>query len=507
MATRNALMPCLCSARRLRPMALAACLAGVASCAAPAARTYYIRTDGGSVAQCNGVADAAYPGKQHRRDCAWRHPFDALPPGGPARIAGGDTLVIGAGSYMIGRGAPDTENFEKCRPEWPWDCQPAPLPSGPAPDRPTRVLGAGWDAGCPKPPELWGTERAASVLNLERSSNVEVACLELTDHSGCIEFHDGGAQTDRCQRDAYPYGTWAPIGLSASDSAHVRLADLDIHGLAHDGVRAGRLRDWTVERVRLVGNGWSGWNNDLGTTASGDAGQLVFRHVEIAWNGCGERWPGGARFGCWGQQEGGYGDGLGTGATGGDWLFEDVLAHHNTQDGLDLLHATADAHVTFRRVHAYANAGNQIKASGSVRIEDSQLVGDCTALAAEGHLSAGDLCRAYGNTVSVNPAPHRRADVVGNDIRGEGDCLIEAGCAGEGPDCRSATVTVRANRLAGTLRPAPEPKLPCSLWVAPELHGALIEFIDNRLHDVRSAQCPAGVSRCTDNRPLTSAAQ
>jgi hypothetical protein len=42
----------------------------------------------------------------------------------------------------------------------------------------------------------------------------------------------------------------------------VLLRDLDIHGLANTGIQAGRLTDWTVENVRLAGNGLAGWNGD-----------------------------------------------------------------------------------------------------------------------------------------------------------------------------------------------------------------------------------------------------
>ena len=38
------------------------------------------------------------------------------------------------------------------------------------------------------------------------------------------------------------------------------------------------------------------------------------RQVEIAWNGCGQRWQTGVAWACWGQQAGGYGDGIGTAA-------------------------------------------------------------------------------------------------------------------------------------------------------------------------------------------------
>ena len=72
---------------------------------------------------------------------------------------------------------------------------------------------------------------------------------------------------------------------------------------------------------------------------------MVFRDVEIAWNGCTETFPGNTHAGCWGQEEGGYGDGLGVGLTGGNWLFEHVHVHHNTQDGIDLWHARGDTTV------------------------------------------------------------------------------------------------------------------------------------------------------------------
>ena len=40
--------------------------------------TYYIRTDGGTAAQCTGTADAPYPGSGTNQLCAWSHPFWAL---------------------------------------------------------------------------------------------------------------------------------------------------------------------------------------------------------------------------------------------------------------------------------------------------------------------------------------------------------------------------------------------------------------------------------------------
>jgi hypothetical protein len=454
---------------------------------------YYVRTDGGSVVQCDGRHDAAYAGQGRHRACAWRHPFDALPPGGPPRIAGGDTLVIGGGSYEMGAHAPAARALQKCRQDWPCDCHAAAIPSGPDAQRPTRILGAGFDSGCAAAPQLWGSEHASTILDLSGSSNVEIACLELTDRSGCIEFYK--AAQNRCERDRSPYGSWASTGITATDSHDVRLADLDIHGLAHDGIRAGRLRDWTLERVRLVGNGWSGWNGDTGDGKSSNNGSMVFLDVVIAWNGCAEKYPGGRHFGCWGQNGGGYGDGLGTGETGGDWLFERVDVHHNTQDGIDLLHANANARIAFFNVHAKANAGNQLKASGSITVADSTIIGTCSALAANG-LDIADRCRAKGNSLSLHLPAHAHAEVRHNRIEGEGDCLIDLGCAADG--CAGASVLLSDNDFHGQRRAdsAVVARLPCTVWVDPTLRGARLESVNNKTVSTRTGVCGEGISPC-----------
>ncbi|HSH27079.1 MAG TPA: hypothetical protein VK972_04830, partial [Wenzhouxiangella sp.] len=256
------------------------------------AETYYVRTDGGSADQCNGLDDSPWPGSENNRNCAWKHPFIALPPAGNPRIDGGDTLIIGTGSYRIGLGAPGSDS---CGAGWSWDCVMPTIPSGPSPAQKTRILGAGHDSGCSNPPELWGTERAKHVLNLQGSSNVEVACLEITDHESCIEFHCHNGQcngeVDACKRDAPPFGDWAGRGISASDSSNVLLRDLNIHGMASRGIIAGGLNNWTMQRVKIVANGWAGWDGDIGSGSS-NSGTIRFIESEISWNGCAERWPG-----------------------------------------------------------------------------------------------------------------------------------------------------------------------------------------------------------------------
>ncbi len=403
---------------------------------------YYVRPDGGSPEQCTGQTDAPYPGSGTGQPCAWDHPFRALPPGGTPRIAGGDTLIIGAGEYQMGYGAPGAD---ACDSAFPWDCHMPPLPSGPDPAHPTRILGAGWDSGCPDPPQLWGTERPWFIVNLTDASNIVVACLEITDHSGCIEDYSDSSL--HCERDTYPYGDWAPVGIYAEDSAHVRLQDLNIHGLANTGIMAGRLSDWTVENVRLVANGWAGWNGDI-EGDDGNSGEMVFRHWTVEWNGCGESYPDGVINGCWAQTAGGYGDGVGIGESGGHWLIEDSSFRYNTSDGLDLLYVRRrPSSIIIRRTVAEGNAGNQIKVNGPTVLENSVLIGNCGYFDGQAFTYNVDNCRAAGNSLSLSLRAGDRVTVTNNTLTGEGDCLVEIIC--EGTCTGSESVRLRNNLFRG----------------------------------------------------------
>jgi hypothetical protein len=412
----------------------------------PAFATLYVRPDGGSTEQCTGLVDAPYSGSGTGQPCAWDHPFRALPPGGPPRIAGGDTLVIAADSYMMGYGAPEADQDEEdCVRDYPWDCHMPPIPSGPDSTHPTRILGAGWDTGCTNPPELWGTERVDHILDLTDASNVEVACLEITDHSDCVEDYTGGLA---CERDNFPYGDWAARGIYAEDSANVHLRNLDIHGLAGGGVLAGRLTDWTVEDVRIAGNGWVGWDGDIEDDDS-NSGTLLFRRWTVEWNGCAETYPGGEPTGCWAQTAGGYGDGVGTGATGGDWIIEDSAFLHNTSDGLDLLYHELGGSITIDRVRAEGNAGNQIKVTGQATITNSVLVGNCAFFEGKPFTFNVDPCRAVGNTLEVVYTGGEQVSIVDSTFYGQGDGLIGGGPR-EGFQCNgSETLTGRNNVFLG----------------------------------------------------------
>ena len=408
--------------------------------------TYYVRTDGGDTTQCTGLVDAPYPGNGTAQPCAWDHPFRALQPSGEpgepgvVRIAGGDTLIIAAGSYRVGYGAPGAEN---CTSDYPWDCVMPPPPDGPDAAHPTRILGTGWDSGCSNPPELWGTERADHVLDLTGADHVEIACLEITDHTTCAEGHTGGLA---CPTDAYPYGDWAADGLYAEDATDITLRHLDIHGLASAGVRAGRLTDWTLEDVRIAGNGWVGWDGDIEGSDS-NSGTLTFRRWTVEWNGCVETYPGGQPTGCWAQSAGGYGDGIGTGTTGGHWVIEESAFRHNTSDGLDLLYVREEgSSIEIRRTIAEGNAGDQIKTSGPTLVENVIAVSNCGFFDGQPFTFNVDNCRAGGSAIALTLRDGDTSSVLNSTLTGQGDCLIITECQ-DGYSCNGSESVLLRNDI------------------------------------------------------------
>lgn len=396
------------------------------------AATYYVRPDGGTSVQCNGTSDAAYPGSGNHQACAWNSLMEALPPksynqNNPALIQGGDTLVIDSGTYMVGWSPSAVGEWgdNVCDAAYAPGCVPQAIPSGTA-GQPTRIVGAGWDSGCANPPHLWGTQGANQVLDLDGSSHVVVACLDLTDHSECTTNY--GPDSDySCVNKAGTtgttpphYGPWADKALHAQDSSDITLQDLDIHGFADMGVQAGRISDWTVTRVKVRGNGEVGWNGDLGGNNhnSTNSGTLTFTDLDVSWNGCQETYPvDGTYINCFGQNEGGYGDGFAEAWTGGAFVFVRPVFEYNTQDGLDLLYANGAGSISVDRGLFGYNAGNDLKTSGNATVTNSLFIAWCNAMQDSGMAIAGDgssgvsgtMCRAGGASSRTSPTPGSRS--------------------------------------------------------------------------------------------------
>ncbi len=408
--------------------------------------TYYVRTDGGTSTQCTGNTDAAYPGSGTAQACAFNHPFWVLSAAGsPNKMVGGDTLIIGPGQYQMGFGAPNTPS---CSQYYPWDCRMRVVPSGTA-AAPTRILGKGWDSGCASKPQLWGTERAATIFDLRGSSNVQIQCLDITDHSSCM---DGGPDIQNvCNRNTYPYGPWALVGITASDSTNVLLKNVKIHGL-RTGILAGRVGGWTLDHTDIIANSFVGWDGDIGATTSSNTGSVAFKHSKVMWNGCGETYPGLQPHHCYSQDQGGYGDGLGTNTTGGDWIFDHVDFSYNVSDGLDLLYHNGNGSISITHSRFEGNAGNQVKVAASTKIVNSKLIGDCaffkdksfTSLTGVAfNLIAFNNCRAGGNTMAVAYHPNMSVSIYNSTVTGNGDVLIQS----SGSNCTGTEKIISRNNM------------------------------------------------------------
>jgi hypothetical protein len=400
--------------------------------------TYYVRTDGGDSTKCNGKFNIALTDASGM-NCAWSHISYALPSGGAARISGGDTLVIGNGTYMIGYGMPGTNG---CSTSYPYDCKLLSIPSGVSPTQPTRIVGSEFANGCKTKPQLWGTERVSSILDLNNSNNVEIQCLEITDHSNCNGW--GAAYSDPtlyCRNTAnYPNGTYGDVGIVASNSSNVLLQNLDIHGMAYYGVNAAGLTNWTMNYVRLALNGGGGWGGTYGSFTQ-MYGTTTMSNMIVEWNGCSDNYPySDTPYACADQNGAGYGDGIGLDRTGGDFIITDSIFRNNIQDGLDMLYHTEGGSVIINRVWAEGNMGNQLKVGGAVILTNSIAVGNCSFIAKKANIphpspSTGLMpCRAVGDTIALALIDRSSGTnkgttgyLVNNTITGGGNVMVVAG--------------------------------------------------------------------------------
>lgn len=424
--------------------------------------TYYVRTDGGNTTQCTGLADAAYDGDGTGEACAFSNPMWATGTrDGGGILVGGDTLIIKSGSYVMGYGAGPTGYYCKAA-ATSYGCYMKELPSGPDESNPTKILGEGWDTGCTSPPELWGTQRAELIINLKNSSNIEIKCLEITDHAPCGSHTSTISATfppAYCVYSSYPFGEYALTGIrsagNTSISTNVLLQDLNIHGLADRGIFAGGIEDWTLRRVRIYSNGFTGWDMDTHSYGGdwGAYGTQTLDNVTIQYTGCAETYPGKVPSNCIGQGDGGQGDAFGSAAIGGDWVISDSNISFSTQDGLDMLYHRYGGDVTVKRSWFEGNAGNAIKINvdgglaepdepGIITIENTVAIGSCQYYDSSGdgaaYRATGSIflnCRGDGSTILANH-PKGELYIKNSTSVGNGNALVSvkdaysAGCDG-----------------------------------------------------------------------------
>lgn len=457
------------------------------------AATKYIRTDGGTASQCNGSVDAAYPGSGTNQNCAWNHPSWALGlrDGGTRRIAAGDTLVIKNGSYALGYGAPSTADKSGCSSSSTHNCYLR------AP--PNNVTIKGEEAGnCRSRPELWGTDGVRQMLTFDDTSGVTVECLEITDHSDCLYGHYNSSLACNTSKD------YARHGIHAWNASDLVFRDLNIHGIGQNCYKGSKIHNFSLIRTRLVACGDSGFHGATdGTTDNSFSGTILLQQVEIAWNGCTEDYPTLKIHGCFGQEGGGFGDGLGTDHTAGTWIIEDSYIHHNTSDGLDLRYTTDNsAQVYIYRSWFYSNAGNQVKVWGKVTMENSVANSFCNFFSDRYDTMTNspdpepdpEPCRADGNTVFIMVPAMTGTGVIlrHNTIAGHSSQLVQLD-NDDGPTS-SSVVRLENNVLVGDDSFANPGSLTKLLG---NTTNATVQWYYNTIYRVSGGSCPSG-STCAN---------
>jgi hypothetical protein len=384
-----------------------------------------------------------------------------------------------------------------------------PTPPAGTAGKTTKILGEHF-ASCTAQTQLFVCYGLGSVLNLSGAQYVDVACLELTDHSQCST--QSGAPGG-CQKN-YPLDDYAGNGIVTNAStANVSLIDLDIHGFTHEGINGPLGGTVLVDHVRIAYNGWGGWDFDDGAGTPSAAGALLdASYLTIQWNGCNEEYPIVDAFpaqSCYDDNSGGYGDGVGTPGTTLNVTCDHCTFDHNTQDGLDLLH-TSGSQIQVTHSSSFANMGQQWKmgAMASVVFRDNVTVHNCrrmsTAIAgaaATYNAALSDFCRAAGDGIALLLAPTSQYTFQNNTFVGYGSTSYDLECGSA--DCTGASFTYQNNVNVGYPSPSDQQLpglfymgtgIPANLWAARD-HNIFYNFRNG-------APCPSTFASETCGSPL-----
>jgi hypothetical protein len=444
------------------------------------AATWFVRSDGGtrfsskvSKGQCDGTADAPYPGTGTNQHCAFSdvrylwtdgsYTASTAPSAFPSYGwigTGGDTYLIHGGPWRVGQSGPNPKDGFGLYGN-PYDAgAPAP-PSGTATQH-TRILGEHF-ASCSadNKTQLFGGYGVGAVLNLT-SSFLDVQCLELTRHSQCIRIgvpaHPGNCHT------GFPLDDYASSGIVTDQSTHdLTLRDLWIHGFPLRGIIGPIGGTVTAQHVDIAYNGGAGWDFDDGKATPSINAVLNMDDVTIEWSGCNQAYPGSGAISCYSQSTSGYGDGIGTPAkTCITSHIDRSTFRYNTQDGFDMLHNdTGNCSLSITNSTAYGNNGAQFKWGANDNpavFRNNTVLGNCRRMSAfmadqppSYNRNLSDFCRAQ-DAMAFNLQPGGTVTLTNNTIVNYSPTTLDIDCSGD--DCSTSTLTFRNNIVMGYDNPA-----------------------------------------------------
>jgi hypothetical protein len=471
--------------------------------------TWFIRTDGGTrysanvtTGQCDGLADAAYPGSGVNQPCAFkdfRYMWDDGTYGNYAWvISGGDTVVIEGCSA-----ASDQQNPSNpaCRIGWDtstgsgsagWcagsqpndNCFNPTIPSGTSGAH-TRILGKCAYAGNCTPvtsypytsnnlTQLFGGFGAGTVLNLSGTSYVDVEGLEITSHNGACSRVGAPAYPATCSTSS-PVSDYVTQGISTGDtSADITFQDVYVHGVNSSGFYGSIGGPITMTRVISAFNAFAGYNFDDGNP-DGAGSSVTASYVWMEGNGCQEEYPiihtSFPAVACHDTNSGGFGDSWSGQTTNIDaFSCDHCTTIYNTKDGFIGPHALVK-NLSLTHSIWYGNMGSPLKwgtqSSGSTLFENNFVNGNCYAMSVQipgagqnfnqstalGGSYLSGYCRAAGAPFAISTSGGSTFLFAGNTIVSSiANTTLEMSCVNDGT-CSSTNFQFADNIFLGYTPP------------------------------------------------------
>jgi hypothetical protein len=478
------------------------------------ATTWYVRADGGTrytakspSGQCDGRADARYPGKGANQHCAFKDVRYLWNDGSVGNwgwvIAGGDTVVIHGCAAGPGQANPSNPD---CRIGWdngtangpsnpwcwyapgnygsPYNCYNPPIPAGTASAH-TKILGAcaltetcssGNTTILGNLTQIFGGFADQVVLNLSDTQYVDIEGLEITEHNGkCVQYGFPGYPRG-CNNSFPGADDFAHNGILTNKATrNIQLQDVYVHGFTASGIWGPIGGLVTMTRVQVSFNGFAGWNFDDGQrTPNAANSSIIARYVTMEGNGCDEQYPiVNTQFPamvCYDDNSGGFGDSWSGQDTPIDTFICDHCAQfYNTKDGFIGPHVSI-VHLTITNSESYGNMGQQWKwgaAPGSTTIfQNNVTVGNCRRMAEPlPGASSGynrfltDFCRAAGDVFSFNTGSNSTLLFSNNSTVAYSATIFDLDCRPK-KTCASSHFVFRNNIVLGFQNPKYNDELP-----------------------------------------------
>jgi hypothetical protein len=348
------------------------------------------------------------------------------------------------------------------------------LPSG-TKGHPTQVIGQNAGSchtadhtGLVNPTIFSGLNGAFALLDVQGTNYVSISCIETTQPDNCSGGHAGG-YTGSCTNSSnfVSYAGLMLGYLGNQGPSNFTLQDFSAVGIATNGILGSHINTastdvFNASDIYLIGNGAAGWNGDGGgcTTNCETVGTMNLSYVDIEWSGCVAVKPytttiGGNGFNyCYGQNDGGYGDGFVQVAAGNMTLnVSHSTFKYNVQDGFDSLHLSDDVStkpvINLTDSWSEGNGGQTFKmgagsaatAINNVSISNCHILSDTTAFAKYNNpkgwiaLDNGDTCRASGDEWAFQMDNGTSITLENNTSIGYGTTMYDVGCAYLAPNC------------------------------------------------------------------------